>query len=161
MLAQVERVRRAKAKGSNATPPTSDLHAARVVPWKDWSSLGACLLELKRPHKDGYGSDIHAMGSRVLVSPHEVTAKNGKDEVYILDVHPLATAVHPTPSSSTESPVVLKRCIEDPEWFAEPVHNTLPCRVVRLDPATALQTELGSLWQVTLAEDCLRGVRYC
>ncbi|KAH9903395.1 hypothetical protein C8Q73DRAFT_674536 [Cubamyces lactineus] len=160
MLAQVERIRRAQEKGLNASPPTSEPRAPSAVPWKEWSPSGACLLELKRPHKDGYGSDIHAMGSRVLVSPHEVTAKNGKEEAYILDAHPLATAVHPTPNSSAESPVVLKRRIDDPEWFAEPVHNTLPCRVVRLDPTTALQTEWDSLWGLALAEDCLRGVRY-
>ncbi|KAJ8482611.1 hypothetical protein ONZ51_g5239 [Trametes cubensis] len=159
MLAQVERVHHAKAKGQ--VPGTSERRSSRVVPWKEWSPLGACLLEHKSLADDGYGFDISSLGSRVLISPPEITAADAKDKVCILDACPLATAMHPTPSDSAEPPILMQQCIEDPDWFAEPVHNTLPCRVVRLDPSAASESDWESLWGLTLAEDCLRGVKYC
>ncbi|KAI0323546.1 hypothetical protein GY45DRAFT_1376251 [Cubamyces sp. BRFM 1775] len=161
MLAQVERLRRGEAKGPNASVSTSTRCDARLVPWKEWSPLGACLIELPSLDANGHESNICTMGSRVLLAPSEITAANAKEDIYVLDAHPLATAAHPTPSSSTEPRIVVKKCIENPEFFADPVHNTLPCRAVRLVPTDALATEREGLWNLRLGQDCLRSTRYC
>lgn len=95
------------------------------------------------------------MGSRVLFVPHKRDRSEARDEAYIIDAHPLAIG----PSDTGEPRIVVKKCLEDPEWFVDPVHNTLPCRVVRLVPSTdALDLDWGGLESCRLGKDCLHGV---
>ncbi|KAI8985588.1 hypothetical protein BD414DRAFT_522797 [Trametes punicea] len=107
---------------------------AVIVPWEEWSSFGARVVELG--NEPCYSMQM--MGSTCMLSPRE--GCQDANHKYLLEAHPLVEDAPDPQPDLAEAALQLRQSIEDPERFARPIDSTLPCRIRALDhvPGTNL-----------------------